>query len=420
MCGIVGAFDLVGRREFPQDRLLRMTSAIAHRGPDDERIHLEPGLALGVRRLAIIDRAGGVQPIANETRDVWVSFEGELYDHAVIRARLLKRGHHLSTECDTEIWAHRYEELGEQVFRDARGRFSVAIWDATRRTLLLARDRVGIGPLYYAKHDGWLLWASEIKGILASGLISPCPDPRGIDHVFNFFCMPIERTCFLRIRQIAPGNYLRARDGNTSLHQYWDLDFPDSGCERQYQDPDDAAVELEEHLRAAVRRRLVSEVPVSCYLSGGLDSTTVLALSGQEMGRPLPSFTIGLDDSGPTDERHKAAQSAHFFGSKNTVISITQDDIVRAYPQLIEANEGPVIDTSAACMVRLAQANRAAGNVVALSGEGADEGLAGYVWFKRPRPGRTQEWLNRPLERLVRQLTLSALIGGRSSHRPQF
>ena len=189
MCGIVGAFDLVGRRDFPQDRLLRMTGAIAHRGPDDERIHLEPGLALGVRRLAIIDLAGGAQPISNETRRVWVAFEGELYDHARIRAGLMKRGHRLSTQCDTEIWAHSYEELGEEVFRDAQGQFSVAIWDKAQRTLLLARDRVGIGPLFYAQHDGWLIWSSEIKGILASGLISPRPIPvASIMSSISFAC----------------------------------------------------------------------------------------------------------------------------------------------------------------------------------------------------------------------------------------
>jgi asparagine synthase (glutamine-hydrolysing) len=420
MCGIVGAFDLVERRDFPQERLLQMTGAIVHRGPDDEGVHLEPGLALGVRRLAIIDRARGIQPMTNETRDVWVTFEGELYDHANVRGGLINRGHRLSTECDTEVWAHRYEEVAEEVFQDARGQFSVAIWDKTRRALLLARDRVGIGPLFYAECDGWLIWSSEIKGILASGLISARPDLRGIDHVFNFFCMPTERTCFQGIRQIAPGNYLRAHSGHVSLHQYWDLDFPDKGSERRFSDPDDGASELEELLRVAVRQRLAGEVGVSCYLSGGLDSSIVLALSSQESGRPLPSFTVGLDHSGPADERQKAAQSARFFGSKNTVVNIVQDDIVHTFPKLIEANEGPMIDTSAACMVRLAQANRAAGNVVALTGEGADEALAGYVWYKRPRAGRLQEWMNLPIERLIRQLTLSGLIGGRSTHRPQF
>jgi asparagine synthase (glutamine-hydrolysing) len=420
MCGIAGAFDLEGRRDFPRDRLLRMTGALAHRGPDDECIHLEPGLALGSRRLAIIDRDGGAQPIANEARDVWVSFEGELYDYAETREELIGRGHHLATRCDTEVWVHRYEDIGEQVFRAARGQFSVALWDNKRRTLLLARDRVGIGPLFYAKQDGWLLWASEIKGILASGLVDPQPDSRGIDYVFNFYAMPNELTCFHGVRQIAPGNYLRAQEGSISLHQYWDLDFPDRGCERQFRSPDEAALELEHHLRAAVGRRLVSDVPVSCYLSGGLDSTTVLALSSQERGRALPSFTVGLDRAGPADERHKAAQSAAFFGSKNTIVNVTQDDIARTYPRLIEANEGPVIDTSAACLVLLAAANRAAGNIVALTGEGADEALAGYVWLKPPHPTALLERLDRPIERFVRQLILSAAIGGRSPHRPNF
>jgi asparagine synthase (glutamine-hydrolysing) len=420
MCGIAGAFDLDGRREFPPERLLRMVGALAHRGPDDERIHLEPGLALGTRRLAIVDLEGGAQPIANEAGDVWVSFEGELYDCAEIREELALRGHHLATRCDTEIWVHRYEEVGERLFEAARGQFSVALWDSKQRTLLLARDRVGIGPLFYTQRDGWLLWASEIKGLLASGLVAPQPDSHGIDYVFNFYSMPVERTCFQGIRQIPPGNFLKAKDATISLHQYWDLDFPDRGCERQFDSPDEAAHELEQRLRKAVGRRLVSDVPVSCYLSGGLDSTLILALSSQDKGVPLPSFTVGLDRAGPADERQHAAQSAAWFGSKNTILDINKEKIARAYPRLIEANEGPVIDTSAACMVLLAEANRAAGNIVALSGEGADEALAGYVWYKPPRPGALLERLNRPIERLVRYLMLSAAIGGRSPHRPSF
>ncbi len=419
MCGIVGAFDLVGRRNFPRSRLLRMTGAIAHRGPDDEQVHLEPGLGLGVRRLAIIDLEGGAQPLCNETQDVWVSFEGELYDYAANRTKLAQRGHRFSTRCDTELWVHNYEELGDDVFREARGQFSVALWDRNQRTLLLARDRVGIGPLFYAQHDGWLLWASEVKGLLASGLIDPKPDVRGIDFVFNFYSMPSGRTCFQGIQQVQPGYYLKVKDGAITHHQYWDLDYPNRGDERRFKNPDDAAEELEELLRAAVRRRLVSEVPVSCYLSGGLDSTTVLALSTQEMGRPLSSFTIGLDNAGPADERHKAAQSAAFFGSENSVVNITQDNLSAALPELIEANEGPVVDTACCCMIELAQANRAAGNIVALTGEGADEALAGYVWFKRPH-SQIQEWLGRPLDRVVREIALAGLIGGPRGRRPKF
>lgn len=418
MCGIAGAVDLVGRRLFPADVLLRMTAAIGHRGPDDEQIHIEPGVALGNRRLAIIDIAGGRQPMANEKRDVWVAFEGELYEYPELRVELIERGHHLATRCDTEAWVHLYEELGEGVFRRAEGQFSTSLWDQRERKLMLARDRVGIGPLFYAECDGWLLWCSEVKGLLASGMVEAEVDPRGIDYFFNFFSMPSERTCFAGVRQIPPGHYLTAQDGEFRIRRYWDLDFPDAGSEVRYNNAAQGAAELEDQLRAAVRRRLASEVPVSCYLSGGLDSTIVLALACQERGTPLPSFTVGLDRTGPHDERHKAGQSARFFGSPNEVVNVSDRDICDAYPQLIAASEGPVMDTASAAMVRLAAANRMAGNIVALTGEGADEAMAGYVWFKWRRSQAQPNLLRNPFERLARYVMLSHLIGGGGRHRP--
>jgi asparagine synthase (glutamine-hydrolysing) len=420
MCGIVGAVDLTGRRHFPTDRLLRMTAAIAHRGPDDEHIHVEPGVALATRRLSIIDVAGGRQPLANETRDVWVAFEGELYGYPELRTELNARGHRLATRCDTEAWVHLYEELGERVFLKAEGQFSVSLWDQRERKLMLARDRVGIGPLFYAQSDGWLLWSSEIKGLLASGLVEAEPDPRGLDYFFNFFSLPSERTCFAGVRQLPPGHYAVVKDGDFSIHQYWDLDFPDAGAEQHFADPVQGVAELEDLLRGAVRRRLASEVPVSCYLSGGLDSTVVLALACQERGEPLPSFTIGLDRTGPLDERAKAADSAKFFGSPNQVVNVSDRDICDAYPRLVTANEAPVMDTSSAAMVQLAAANRRAGNIVALTGEGADEALAGYIWFKWRRARPISNFLGNPLERIVRRMMLSRLVGGGSAHRAPF
>jgi asparagine synthase (glutamine-hydrolysing) len=418
MCGIAGAVDLVGRRRFSEERLLRMTAAIAHRGPDDEHLHIEAGVALGTRRLAIIDVAGGRQPLANETRDVWVAFEGELYEHVEIRERLQHRGHRFSTHCDTEAWVHLYEEVGEQVFRQAHGQFSVALWDRKQHTLMLARDRVGIGPLFYAERDGWLLFASEIKGLFASGMVQAEPDPRGLDYVFNFFSLPSQRTCFQDVHQLPPGHYAVVKDGHMTVRQYWDLDFPTAGSELRFSTPELATDALEGHLRTAVRRRLVSEVPVSCYLSGGLDSTVALALACQERGEPLPSFTIGLDRTGPLDERAKAADTARYFGSQNTIVNVTDADICDTYPQLVTANEGPVIDTSCAALVRLADANRRAGNIVAITGEGADEALAGYVWFKWRFTGRHHVMLGNPLERLIRWTMLSRLIGGPAPRRP--
>jgi asparagine synthase (glutamine-hydrolysing) len=260
--------------------------------------------------LAIIDIAGGQQPMANETGDVWVAFEGELFQYPAIREELLKRGHRLKTHCDTEAWVHQYEDYQERVFEQARGQFAVALWDRVRRRLFIGRDRAGIAPLYYTQVDGWLLWASEAKGLLASGLVKPAADLEALDFFFNFFCMPTERSCFEGVRMLPPGHYLRAENGDVSVRQYWDLDFPDAGQERQFADPNQAAEELEHLLRQSVRRRLVGEVPLSCYLSSGIDSSMILRLSSQERGEGVPSFTIGLDNSGPVDERQHAARTA--------------------------------------------------------------------------------------------------------------
>jgi asparagine synthase (glutamine-hydrolysing) len=420
MCGIAGALDLNGRRDFSEGRMLMMTGAMAHRGPNDEHIHLEPGLALGVRRLSVIDIAGGRQPIANETGDIWVAFEGELYDYPEIRQRLLARGHRVVTHCDTEAWVHLYEEEGEAVFQQALGQFGVSIWDRKHRTLLLGRDRIGISPLFYAEADGWLIWASEIKALLASGLIQARPDVCGLDYFYHFFCLPNDHTCFQGVRTLPPGHFARVLEGRMTLQRYWDLDFPDRGQERRFANDDLAAEELEHILRAAVRRRLVGEVPLSCYLSGGLDSTVILGLSSQERGQPLPAFTVGLDKSGPSDERGKAAESARMIGSKLTTINVTESDIINHFPKVIRAAEGPVLDTSSVGSLLLAAANAKAGNTVALTGEGADEALAGYVWFKWYG---IQLFFYESMPRLsqhARAMILSGLIGGGSAHRPPF
>src|SRR4029077_20926471 len=237
MCGIAGAVDLDGRREFSATRLLAMTGAISHRGPDDEQIHIEPGVALGVRRLSIVDLAGGRQPISNEDGTIWVTQNGELFEYPELQTALAARGHRLATRCDTELGGHLYEDMGEGFFEKARGQFAVALWDRNRRTLVLGRDRVGICPLYYTQVDGWLLWGSEIKALLSSGMVDARPDPKGIDLFFNTFCAGTTRTFFVGIKSIPPGHYLRAQNRRVELKKYWDLDFPDSGAERRLDDP---------------------------------------------------------------------------------------------------------------------------------------------------------------------------------------
>jgi asparagine synthase (glutamine-hydrolysing) len=413
MCGIAGAVDLKGTREFPWDRLLAMTGAIAHRGPDDEQIHIEPGVALGARRLSIIDLAGGRQPLANEDQSVWVAFNGELFEYPELRPQLLARGHRLTTRCDTEAWVHLYEDLGDAVFEKARGQFAVSLWDRNTRTLILGRDRVGICPLYYTEVDGWLLWGSEVKALLASGMVAARPDPRGVDHLFTFFCAGTTRTFFEGIASLPPGHFLRVRDGRVTKHCYWDLDFPDAGSERRLDDSTPLVEELEGLLMQAVDRRLRSDVPVVSYISGGLDSTVVLGCCSRHRGEPIPAFTIGFDRAGP-DERPHATEAAAVLGSPLTTVTMDRAGLAQSFPELIRAAEGPVLDTSCAALLRLAQAVHRQGYKVALTGEGADEALAGYVWYKAQaiRDAVTGR-IGHAVPQFLRHLVMATVAGGR-------
>ena len=302
-------------------------------------------------------------PCPTKRKRFGVSYEGELFNYPELRPQLLERGHRLLTNCDTEAWAHLYEDHGEGVFAIAEGQFGLSLWDRPQRTLFLGRDRAGIAPLYVAEVDGWLLWGSEIKALLASGMIEARPDRRGIDYFFNFFAMSNERTCFEGISSIRPGQFLKIRDGHIERRQYWDLDYPDAGQERRFARPEDAVDEFEDLLRGAIRRRLVGEMPICTYISGGLDSTMVLGLCGQEFGQPIPSLTIGLDHSGPADERTASRESAETLKSPLVEVAMSPRDIADAYPDLVRAAEAPVLDTSAACMIRLAQAARQEGHI---------------------------------------------------------
>jgi asparagine synthase (glutamine-hydrolysing) len=359
-----------------------MCRALAHRGPDDEHSHFDAGIALGSRRLAIVDLPGGRQPLSNERGNVWVAFNGELFEYPELFADLRAKGHTFATHCDTEIWPHLYEEHGPNLFERARGQFAVSLWDADSRRLLLGRDRLGICPLFYAEADGWLLWASEIKGLFASGFVTPRSDPRGIDDFFCFYSAGTTRTFFEGVRALTPGHFLRAEEGRISLEKYWDLDFPDRGEEEQLAEETKLIDELEHLLRQAVRRRLRGDVPVGSYLSGGVDSSLVLELAVQESRHPVHSFTIGLSEGAGKDEHPQAEETAGRLGSPLTAIRMNRRDIADAFPELIRASEGPVVDTTCGCMIRLAEAVHQNGYKVVLTGEGADEALAGYDWFK--------------------------------------
>lgn len=390
MCGIAGVIDLSGRRDVAEHILGAMAAAMVHRGPDEAGFLRLPGVGLASRRLSIVDLAEGHQPMPNEDGSVQVIFNGEIFEYPELRVLLEGRGHRFATRCDTEIIPHLWEEGQEQMFSRLRGQFALALWDRRRERLILARDRFGVCPLYWARaRDGdgdWLLFASEIKALLASGLLEPRPNARGLDNIFTFFALPGTVTCFEGVQALLPGHYLRVQRGasgepaRVSDHVYWELDFPDRGQEVG----GDRKRLLETFgtlLVQSVERRLRADVPVVSYLSGGVDSSLVLSLASHVVERPLPTFSIQIPEP-KLDETRQAAVVSRHVGSESVVVRCGRQEIVGTYPRLIQAAEAPVSDTCCAALLLLAHEVHARGFKVALTGEGADELLAGYPWYK--------------------------------------
>ncbi len=390
MCGIAGVVDLTGRRPAPAGVVEAMAHALFHRGPDEDGAFAVPGMEMANRRLSIVGLADGRQPLFNEDRSVAVVYNGELFDYPERRAELEGRGHRFVTHCDTEIIPHLWEEYQEGMFERLRGQFALALWDAGRQRLVLGRDRFGICPLYWTRqsHGGgeWLLFASEIKALLASGMVQARPDVRGLNHVFTYFALPGPVTCFEGVNCLQPGHYLRIqRDAaggpaRVSEQTYWDIDFPDRGCEERGNEKR-LVDRFEELMLAAVDRRLRADVPVVSYLSGGVDSSLVVALASKVLGRPIPTFTIQIQDPA-LDEAREAELVARQVGCTPVVVGFGAAETLQTYPDLIRAAECPVIDTSCAALLMLAREVHARGYKVALTGEGADEWLAGYPWYK--------------------------------------
>lgn len=387
MCGVSGIIDLTGKREPDRAKVVRMAEALLHRGPDDRGYLFAPGLGLASRRLSIVGLGDGNQPIFNEDRTVAVVYNGELFDYPERKAELEAKGHVFRTHTDTEIIVHLYEEHGEDVFQELKGQFALALVDYTKRTVFLARDRVGICPLHWSQQGDWFMFGSEIKALLASGEVPAAADPRGIDHMFTFFAMGTRRTMFEGVHSLLPGHYLKIefrQDGQrTEIRErrYWDFDFPDAGEEDDPEDSNKLIEEFEATFRRAVAIRLRADVPVVGYLSGGVDSAYVLANASKVRGSPVPSFTVQVPGKG-LDEKNDALVTASHLGSYPTILKCDSEVIIDAYPRLISAADCPVIDTSCAALWCLANEVKNQGYKVALTGEGSDEAFAGYVWFK--------------------------------------
>lgn len=401
MCGIAGIVNLKGREPIDQAVLSRMADAIVHRGPDEDGYFHRPGLGMASRRLSIVGLADGRQPIHNEQGNVSVVFNGELFDYPERKADLVSRGHQFRTHCDTELVPHLWEEHDTGMLATLRGQFAFALWDDRQQQLVLARDRFGICPLFWTRQGDYLLFASEIKALLASGMVPARPDPRGINQVFTFFALPGPVTCFQGVNLLLPGHYLTIQPGRGSEPArvqdriYWEVDFPDAGQEelgdfsRWGSNLKSRVVdEFEQVMLAAVEKRLRADVPVVSYLSGGVDSSVVVALAchirKQERKEAIPTFTISIQDR-ELNEKNEAAQVAQHVGARTVVVDCGRDEVLQTYPELIRAAECPVVDTACASLLMLARQVHAHGYKVAQTGEGADEWMAGYPWYKIQR-----------------------------------
>jgi len=370
MCGIAG---IVNKDGAPVDRelLTRMNEAIRHRGPDDDGFYFSDGVGLAMRRLAIIDLAHGQQPIHNQDRTAWIVFNGEIYNYRELREQLEKLGHQLYTNSDTEAIVHAYDQWGIDCPKYLRGMFAFAIWDERTKSLFLARDRVGKKPLLYAQFDGQLVFGSEFNALLQHPGVSRDVDYEAIHYYLSFICVPAPLTAYRAIRKLEPGHSLLWRNGEVKIERYWQLDFSKK-LDISEQEAGERVVDL---LREAVRIRLMSEVPLGAFLSGGIDSSAVVALMAQESSERVKTFSIGFEEQ-DFSELHHARRLAEHVGADHHEF-IVRPDAMEVLPTLVEHYGEPFADSSA---IPSYYVSRETGRhvTVALNGDGGDECFAGY------------------------------------------
>ena len=406
MCGIAGTLRLSADEPAVRETVARMCAVLRHRGPDDEGIHVDGALGIGMRRLSIIDLATGRQPIANEDGTVWTVFNGEIYNFRELRAELLARGHRFATATDTEVVVHLYEEYDTGFVDHLRGMFALAVWDARRRRLVLARDRLGIKPLYYAQRGAGLVFGSELKALLAGGL-DRSVDRQALHDYLSLGYVPGPRTIFAGARKLPPAHLLVCERGEVSLRRYWTLGYPPAAT---WSD-DEAAARLRDLLRDTVRGHLMSDVPLGVFLSGGVDSSTLVALMREIGGGPIRTFSIGFDDAS-YDELAGARSVARRFDTEHHEL-VLRPDAVDLVPALVRAFDEPFADSSAVavyCVSRLARDHVK----VVLSGEGGDEVFAGYQTYAA---GRLAEAYRRLPPMLSRRLVPAMVERLPVSHR---
>lgn len=380
MCGIAGKIYLDGQTPVEPEVIQRMTDVIVHRGPDGAGRHLSGAVGLGHRRLSIIDlRPTGAQPMANEDKTVWIVFNGEIYNYQELREELLARGHQFSSTTDTEVIIHLYEEYGEECVKRLRGMFAFAIWDQRKQVLFLARDRIGIKPLYYVNTGKALLFGSEIKSLLADPTVPREVNLRAIDRFLTYYYLPGNETLFRGILKLEPGNCLTVKNGQVTKREYWDLAFKP---EARWENVDEAVAELQQLLSQTVRDHMISDVPVGVLLSGGVDSTGVLRYAAEYSAQGLNTFTVGFSGASFADERPFARMAAEKFGTVHHDLSLTANDFRDFLPRYVTHMEEPVCEPPAISLYFVSRLAREKGVKVLLSGEGGDEAFAGYPKYR--------------------------------------
>jgi len=418
MCGICGVYSYRSGEPASADLVRSMSESLRHRGPDDDGLYLSGSLGLGVRRLSIIDVAGGHQPVHDESGRIHVVFNGEIYNFVELGRELRSRGHRFTTRSDTETIVHAYEEDPDRFASHLRGMFAIAVWDEPRRRLTLVRDRLGKKPLYYAHYNGRFLFGSEIKALLAAEPGLREANPMGVVPYLSLGFVAGDETMFRQIRKLPSAHNLVYENGSVTISPYWSLEF------RGEQAPDDEGLvveELTELLEEAVRVRLMSEVPLGVFLSGGLDSSTIVALAAKAGHRPLKTFTMGFDREG-WDESADAKRVADHLGTEHSVLTLREKDLSSNLPEtvatLVRAFDEPFADSSALPTFYVSKLAREHVTVI-LSGDGGDELFAGYTSYRgiefaqryRHLPGFVRAALPAVAETAARTLPLGHRYG---------
>jgi len=386
MCGIAGICHINGPGGISLDILKGMIGVLCHRGPDETGIYLDDQVGLGHARLSIIDLSSGTQPIHNEDKTLWITYNGEVFNYPELKQALLQKGHRFYTTSDTEVILHLYEEEGPECLAQLNGQFALAIWDARKKELFLARDRVGIRPLHYTILNNTLIFASEIKSIFMNNSVARKIDPVAMDQIFTFWTTLTPRTVFKDIYELPPGHYLKASNGNVTVKKYWDIPLyrPEEQLDLA---PEEICRQIQELLLDAIRIRLRADVPVGCYLSGGLDSSGITSLIMKNFDSDVRTFGIRFEESDFDESEHQNLMVS-YLKANHTDIKVANEKIGAWLPDCLWHCERPLLRTAPVPLFLLSGIVHQSGFKVVLTGEGADEVFGGYNIFREAKVRR--------------------------------